>query len=285
METQQSEQIDTQLSPEAELEQLGQQLHDSFRAERDSADPQPGSPDRDSESSQTDSDTETLSDSPETAGADTPEYLLMDKLAEALGVEQDELWQTLGFKMQDGSTMSASELKNRFQDVQRSEELLAKAQTARSEHEAEMMRQNQAMLLARQRTGVEVTDQDLEAARIMAEQFTDQQNQVLGGMIPEYKDPATRGDVEGLINKRMDAMGIPEPLRPNYIDAYTRASFYQHQRLLDEIASVSHKRAEPKRKQKPGKHVTSSRLQQIMTSKPESEADRQAALAELGRNL
>ena len=210
----------------------------------------------------------TESSETEASPAEELETFTVEAVAEALQMDPKALYEQLQVPIGDGESMSLGDFKDRIKDVLKSEALLAEVQVNREKVETDLLHKNQALMLAQQEAGVEVTEQHLQRAAKQREAYGQLQDRTLTELVPDYAESAFRQDFDKKVAKRLEAMGYNKQEAAFMKDARLRLEFYRHQRLLDEVASVTKKRTVVRRNQAPkGLTRSSDTIQSIRASK------------------
>ena len=209
------------------------------------------------------------------------ETFTIEAAAEALQMDQTEFYKALQVPTGDGESLSLSEVQDRLKDIVRSDELLAEVQTNREKVETDLLHKNQALVLAQQQAGIEVTEEHLQQAAQQRQAYADLQDRTLTELQPEYAEPAYRQKFDSLVAKRLDAMGYNKQEQGFMKDARLRLEFHKHQRLLDEIAGVANKRVRTKRDQKPRVLTKSSNTVESIQSAGDTQNQKVEALGRL----
>lgn len=274
--------LDTEDTQELSFEQLSAALNDSLVRERESDDARARPQQIEESVSPAESPAAQESGETEASADEGPQTFTVKDLAETLNMDPAALYAGLQIDLGKGESMPLGEFKDRLKDVARSDELLAEVQLNRSKVEAELLQKNQALVLAQQEAGVEVTEQHIKQAAQQFKAYGELQDRTLTELVPDYAQSAFRQEFDSKVDKRLDALGYSATEKGYMKDARLRLEFYQHQRLLDELAAVTHKRVKTKRNQAPGSstRVTSS-VEAIKTGK----GNQDAKVAELGRLL
>ena len=210
----------------------------------------------------------TESSETEASPAEELETFTVEAVAEALQMDPKALYEQLQVPIGDGESMSLGDFKDRIKDVLKSEALLAEVQVNREKVETDLLHKNQALMLAQQEAGVEVTEQHLQRAAKQREAYGQLQDRTLTELVPDYAESAFRQDFDKKVATRLEAMGYNKQEAAFMKDARLRLEFYRHQRLLDEVASVTKKRTVVRRNQTPkGLTRSSDTIQSIRASK------------------
>ena len=218
----------------------------------------------------------------EISPAETLEVFTVEAVAEALQMDQTEFYKQFQIPISDGETMSLSEIKDRMKDVVRSDVLLAEVQTNREKVETDLLQKNQALMIAQQQAGVQVTEQHLHQAAQQRKAYGELQDRTLTELLPEYAAAAFRQDFDSKVAKRLEAMGYTKQEAGFMKDARLRLEFYKHQRQIDEIAGIAHKRARVKRDQTPKVLTRNNNTVQSIASGSQTQNQK---VEELGRML
>ena len=280
METEQN--LDSSESNELSFEQLSEALNDSLVRESES-DHDRAYPQQTEESvSPAESPAAQESGETEASAGEGPQTFTVKELAETLEMDPAALYAGLQIDLGKGESMPLGEFKDRLKDVARSDELLAEVQSNRAQVEADLLQKNQALVLAQQEAGIEVTEQHIEKAAQQFKAYGELQDRTLTELMPDYAQSAFRQEFDSKVDKRLDALGYTAQEKGYMKDARLRLEFYQHQRLLDEIAGITRNRKAVKRNQAPGvsTKVTSS-VEAIKAGK----GNQDSRVAELGRLL
>ena len=222
------------------------------------------------------------SEGTEASEGESPATFTVKDLATKLGIDPANVYAGLQIDLGNGSTVSFGEFKDRMKDVARSDELLAEVQDRRATVEADMLQKNQALVLAQQQSGVQVTEQHIEMAAQQQKAYGELQDRTLTGLMPDYAESAFRQDFDSRVATRLEALGYSAQERGYMKDARLRLEFYQHQRLLDEIAGTAHKKVNVKRNQSPG---SSTRVQGSIAAIRAGQGNQDSKIAELGKLL
>lgn len=261
--------LDTAEPQELSFEQLESALADSYRP--DAERPTQGDRNTQAEVPVSPAESPAAQESGETEASATegPQTFTVKQLAETLEMDPATLYAGLHIDLGNGQNMALGEFKDRLKDVARSDELLAEVQSNRSRIEADLLQKNQALMLAQQEAGIQVTEQHLQRVQQAQKEYGELQDRVLAELMPDYAASAFRQEFDSKVDKRLTALGYSQQEKAYMKDARLRLEFYQHQRLLDELDATTRKRVKPKRNQAPGgsTKASGSSIESIKASK------------------
>ena len=211
----------------------------------------------DSSQSQSDGDLET-SEAETAEPGESQETLTVKSLAEKLGVDAKELYQSVSIDLGEGQTLTLGELKDRGKDLLQSEALLANASEQQLEVENELLVKRQQLNVEAQRLGVEFTpEQQAEHLRAV-DAYQDQQVRKALEIMPDWQDKATREADLTRIDKITKQYGFSEAEQSTILDARLLKVFRDFQRQRDTLARFKKEKVKSKRKQTPSSLTQSS---------------------------
>ena len=216
----------------------------------------PQNPEVDSSQSQPDGDPETSE--AEAEPDESPETLTVKGLAEKLGIDAKELYQSVSIDLGEGQTLTLGELKDRGKDLLQSEALLANASEQQLEIENELLVKRQQLNVEAQRLGVEFTPEQSADHRRTIEAYQDDQVRKALQIMPDWQDKATREADLTRIDKITRQYGFSEAEQSTILDARLLKVFRDFQRQRDTLARFKKEKVHSKGKQSPSSLTRSS---------------------------
>ena len=216
----------------------------------------PQNPEVDSSQSQSDGDLETSE--AEAEPDESPETLTVKSLAEKLGVDAKELYQSVSIDLGEGQALTLGELKDRGKDLLQSEALLANASEQQLEVENELLVKRQQLNVEAQRLGVEFTPEQQAEHMRAVDAYQDQQVRKALEIMPDWQDKATREADLTRIDKITKQYGFSEAEQSTILDARLLKVFRDFQRQRDTLARFKKEKVKSKRKQSPSSLTQSS---------------------------
>ena len=162
------------------------------------------------------------------------------QLAEKLGITPRQLY--AGLKLKMGETeMSLSEIKDRAKDMLVSDERLVSADKHKLDSENDLMRKQQALAMAVQESGVQLSPQMLQRAQAANAEYGRNQAEAALTAIPEWTDPAVQNAdyelIRGLQNEYGFSSAEAENMRDHRMVKLFRDFSQQNKRLSDATES------------------------------------------------
>ena len=216
----------------------------------------PQSPEVDSSQSQPDGDLKTSE--AEAEPGESQETLTVKSLAEKLGIDAKELYQSVSIDLGEGQTLTLGELKDRGKDLLQTEALLANASEQQLEIENELLVKRQQLNVEAQRLGVEFTPEQSAEHRRTIEAYQDDQVKKALQIMPDWQDKATREADLTRIDKITRQYGFSEAEQSTILDARLLKVFRDFQRQRDTLARFKKEKVKSKGKQSPSSLTRSS---------------------------
>lgn len=170
------------------------------------------------------------------------EQITAQALAEKLGMDVSDLYGSLQLDLGEGLNISLGDLKDHGKDLLRSEQMLAKAQDERATVEADLLQKNQALRLAMDSAGVEITPEQMQAAQAQTDQYKQMQDRIAVELMPDWAEESVRHEAEKQIDGLLDEYGYFPAEKPYMVDARLRKMFRDFSRLKAEVSDVANRK-------------------------------------------
>lgn len=166
-------------------------------------------------------------------------------LAETLGVDAAGLYD-VRIPLADGESFTLGEIKDKVQDLKRSETLLATTQQQKAETENELLRQRRELMLVQQSLGREPTEQERRQATQQWEQYVSRETQLQQAAIPEWSDPEQAKVDRQAIKSLLDEYGLTPNEADQVHDHRQLKLLHDYRQLRDAVKDVAKLKAKPK---------------------------------------
>ena len=234
------------------------------------------------ESSQPQDTAGTEAESIEQDAPEAAQKLSIKDLAEKLGTEAAAVYDQV--EVLPGITLG--QYKDRARDLQQSEELLAEARENRAKVESELLLKNQALRIAQQEAGIEITPELIERAAKQTDQYKRLQDRIAVELMPEWAEESVRHEAEKRIDVLLDEYGYQAAEKPFMVDARLRKMFRDYARLRDEVAGVAARKVPNRKGQKPSPRTrTGGNVTNLARKVAEGAIHQNDAVSALGRLL
>ena len=172
-----------------------------------------------------------------------PPVETLKKAAERAGVSMKDLY---AFEV-PGTGATLGELKDKSQEFAAAEKRRTETEASLLDAENDLLRKNQALALAQQQAGVQVTEQHLAQMDQQLAEYTAHQESLLVRIAPELREPERLAAFKNDLTEYLNDYGYSPAEQQTHVDARLRKERLDHLRLkaLLKDALESEKQTKP----------------------------------------
>ena len=233
---------ETNLEEITDIGELAKLLTDATISDREGGADSQG---QEADPSQPESDTGAEMSEAEQDAPEAAQNLTVKALAEKLGIEPAELYQSLRIDLAEGQSVSLGEFKDRAKDLVEADALLAEASERQLTVENELLAKNQAMVRQMQQLGIQLTPEAQREADEQAKQYRAHQASLALQAMPEWKDEKARGVDIARIERIATEYGFSEAEQGILLDHRLLKLFRDFQRQRETVKAVRKARKKP----------------------------------------